>query len=275
VTGVVARAAASPALVARASPSPWPRRAREALVFAAYSSPFVAVAVVYAELGHLSGLRPVHVQSLHALDAALFSIPTARGPQALSDVLAARPSLGLDLACGFVYLLYLAEVFGVAGLLFFRARPRMLELSLGFLLVNLLGWAVWVLYPSAPPWYVDAHGFAAPGPGVASNAAGLLRVDAWLGVDYFRAFYAKSAYVFGSFPSLHVAYAALVALVTARMPGKLPLFTTAFAVAIGFAAVYLRHHYVLDVFGGAALACVAWLVLQATPVAARRRAGAA
>jgi len=218
----------------------------------------------------------VQVESLHALDAALFSVPTAHGALPLSDVIAAQHHLLLDLLCGSVYFLYLAEAFGIAAFLFFRARTLSLELSLGFLLVNVLGWVVWVLYPSAPPWYVDAHGFAPPGPDVASNAAALLRVDAWLGVDYFRAFYAKSTYVFGSFPSLHAAYAVLVALVTARRPGKLRLFSVAFAVAIGFAAVYLRHHYVLDVVGGAALAVFVWALLEATPLgAAARRARAA
>ena len=235
-------------------------------MFAAYASPFLAVALAYGGMRHFVGWRPVQVESIYALDAALFSVPTSHGAEPLSSVLAAQQSLGLDLLCGTVYLLYLAEAFGVAALLFFRARPRMLELSLGFLLVNLLGWVVWVLFPSAPPWYVDAHGFAAPAPDVASNAAALLRVDAWLGVDYFRGFYAKSTYVFGSFPSLHVAYAVLVALVTARLPGKLPLFTAGFALAIGFSAVYLRHHYVVDVLGGAALAAIVWSVLEATPL---------
>jgi membrane-associated phospholipid phosphatase len=240
-------------------------------MFGAYAAPFLAVAVAYGGMRHFAGLRPVQVESIHALDAALFSVPTSHGAQPLSDLIAAQQSLGLDLLCGAVYLLYLAEVFGVAALLFFRARPLMLEISVGFLLVNLLGWVVWALYPSAPPWYVDAYGFAAPAPGVASNAAALLRVDVWLGVDYFRGFYAKSTYVFGSFPSLHVAYAVLVALVTSRLRGKLPVLAAGYAVAIAFAAVYLRHHYVLDVVGGAALSLAVWGMLQLTRVGAAAR----
>ena len=236
----------------------------DVLAFALRAAPFAGVALGYALIGKLSGLRPVLVREPYELDARLFS----HGALPLSTVVANAHGAALDLFCGAIYLFYLFEVFAVAAYLFFRSRPRMLELSLGFLLVNLLGWAIWAVYPTAPPWYVDAHGFATPAHAVASNAAALERVDAWLGIEYFRTFYAKSRWVFGSFPSLHVAYATLVALVTGEVGGKLARVAALYAVAIAYAAVYLRHHYVIDVLGGALLAVFVWGALR---LAAGRR----
>ena len=44
----------------------------------------------------------------------------------------------------------------------------------------LLGWAIWIAYPSAPPWYVDAHGLSVPAATVASDPAGLA-LASWSG----------------------------------------------------------------------------------------------
>lgn len=129
--------------------------------------------------------------------------------------------------------------------------------------MNLLGWSVWFLYPAAPPWYVDHYG---PGPAlldVVSSPAGLARVDAWLGVPLATDFYAKSANVFGALPSLHVAYATLVAHVSWSLRGWPRFATICFALSMAFSAVYLRHHYILDVLAGAVLALLVGFVLRA------------
>lgn len=229
---------------------------RAALSFVLYSLPFVGLLPAYALLRHFGHPSAIHVREPYALEALLFPAPSATGVRTLSELIAAHHSAALDLACGAVYFAFLLEVIAVAIYLFFRARPLMLELSLRFGAVNLLGWSLWLLYPTAPPWYVDVHGLSAPTSAIASNAAALTRVDKLLGISYFEHFYARSAYVFGAFPSLHVAYAVLVVLVTWQLGGWLRIAAPIFAVSIAFAAVYLRHHYLIDVLGGAALAVV-------------------
>jgi membrane-associated phospholipid phosphatase len=239
-------------------------RNRRALRFLAYAVPFVVTGLAYEALRPLSRFRPeVHVGDLFDLEARVFPVDTAAGTVALSDVIARQKHVLLDLVCGTSYVLFLAELIGVAVLLFFRARPRMLAISLGFLLVNLSGWVIWMLYPAAPPWYVDLYG---KGPAVlsaASSPAGLLRLDALVGLPIAGAFYAKSANVFGAMPSLHVAYATLVAFVSFPLRGALRVLTLLFAASIAFSAVYLRHHYILDVLAGVLLALpVAWLSVR-------------
>lgn len=231
--------------------------------FGVYASPFVATGLGYEVLRRLIQYRgakhfeAVHVGDLYDLDARLFSLPTSEGTRSLTDFIAAHTHPILDVVCGAAYLLFLLEVFGIAAYLFFRDRPRMLEVSTSFFVLNVAGWIVWMLYPAAPPWYVDLYGFGPVVQDAASNPAGLLRLDALLGTPIAATFYAKSANVFGAMPSLHVAYVTMVACVALPLGGALRAFTLFFAALIAFAAVYLRHHYVIDVVAGMVLAvCV-------------------
>jgi membrane-associated phospholipid phosphatase len=134
--------------------------------------------------------------------------------------------------------------------------------SLGFLYVNLVGWTIWLLYPAAPPWYVDLYGTGPAELDVASNPAGLSRLDELVGLPIAAAVYSKSANVFGAMPSLHVAYACFLALVSFGFAGGVRIAAVLFAVITAFAALYLRHHYVLDVLAGAALAVFAFFQVR-------------
>jgi membrane-associated phospholipid phosphatase len=224
------------------------------VTFAIYAAPFFMLGLGYEILRRLVRFRgEVHVGDLFALEARIFPVITSSGTRALSDVVAAHTNPFLDVVTGVTYFLFMLEVFGVATYLFFRARPKMLELSLAFTLVNLCGWTLWLVYPAAPPWYVDTYGMGPALGNVGSSPAGLLRFDALLHYPLAASFYAKSANVFGAMPSLHVAYATLVAWVVYPLGGKLRWAAIAFAVSMAFSAVYLRHHYILDVMAGALL----------------------
>jgi membrane-associated phospholipid phosphatase len=226
-----------------------------ALVFVLYALPALLVGPGYEafrEIVHLRGA--VHVGDLFALEARLFPVTTSSGTRALSDVIAAHPNAFLDVVTGITYTFFLIEVFVVAACLFFVKRPKMLELSVGFLLANLCGWTIWLLYPAAPPWYVDVYGLGPAVLDAPSNPAGMARLDALLQVPLAANFYAKGANVFGAMPSLHVTYATLVAWVAFPAGGKLRWATIAFAVSMAFSAIYLRHHYILDVIVGMLLA---------------------
>jgi inositol phosphorylceramide synthase catalytic subunit len=248
-------------------PARWralPARWRAAASFLGHLAPIPAAGLAYELLRGLFHYRgTVHVGDLFELEARLFSVATAEGPRALSDVVSRHTSPWLDVLSGATYFLFLIEVVAAASYLFFRSRPKALQVSLGFLLVNLLGWAIWFVYPAAPPWYVDQYGTGPALLDVVSSPAGLARVDAWLGLPVATAFYAKSANVFGALPSLHVAYATLVAVVAAPLGGWVRWLTIGFAFSMAFSAVYLRHHYILDVVAGSVLAVLVGLTVRA------------
>jgi membrane-associated phospholipid phosphatase len=227
-----------------------------AVEFLIYASPFFFSGFCYEAYRRLVPfLRGnVHVADLFALEARLFSVTTSEGTRTLSDIVAANTHPFLDVIAGVTYFLFMLEVFIVAGYLFFRARPMMFELSVSFVLMNFAGWTLWLVYPAAPPWYVDAYGLGPAALDAASSPAGLARVDALLGFPLAASFYSKSANVFGAMPSLHVAYATFVAWMVFPLRGALRWGTLAFAVSMAFSAVYLRHHYILDVIAGMLLA---------------------
>ena len=96
-----------------------------------------------------------------------------------------------------------------AGYLFFTNRRQFLLFSMTFVLVNLLGFVVYYLFPAAPPWYVQYHGFTFH-PLSAGNTGGLAKFDAYFHAGIFKSIYAKGSNVFAAMPSLHSSYPVIV-----------------------------------------------------------------
>jgi len=212
----------------------------------------------------------IHVAGPYVLDRMLFGV----GGHTLNEVFARHHWAAADLVAGVTYLVYVVEYLALAMLLFFRGgRARARTFARGFLVVNLLGFVTYVVYPAAPPWYVAQHGLGAAQLHAAPSAAGALRFDALLHTHVFANAYAHSVAVFGALPSLHVAYPALAALLVLRTAALrwARAMTIVYALLICGSAVYLQHHYVIDVVLG-----LVYAVISAGTVLAweRRDAGA-
>jgi membrane-associated phospholipid phosphatase len=186
--------------------------------------------------------------------------------------------VALDLACGFAYLVYVGEYLAVALLLFFGRRERVLrKLALAFLVVNVLGFVTYFVYPVAPPWYVSGYGLGPARMDVHSFAAAASRFDEILGTHFFDQIYGRGVDVYGAYPSLHVAYPLLAVWAVFRVAR----LRWARAPAIGFfflmclSAVYLQHHYVIDVLLGVAYATVTLVLVDRLPAWVQRRAARA
>jgi membrane-associated phospholipid phosphatase len=232
----------------------------EAWRFALLASPFVAAAGAYEVLRVLEPLHGrIRVSELRELELLFFSVG---GGRTVSDVVANAHHPLLDVVCGLTYLLFMAEVIALAIYYFFSDRRRTLLLSLGFLVVNVVGWSIWLVYPAAPPWYADLYGLGPATATAASNPAALARVDGSLGLPVFATIYAQSAYVFGAMPSLHASYSTLAALVCYPRGGALRVATLVFLGLMAYSALYLRHHYLVDVVAGVALAVALFVPLS-------------
>ena len=189
----------------------------------------------------------VHVCDLRALDARWFGA----GGGTVHDWFQAHPSPILDLVSAVPYGTFIEVEIAFAIYLYVRDYGAMLRFGWTFLLVNLCGFVTYHLYPAAPPWYFHAHGCVADLATHASEGPALARVDAILGVPYFASFYGRSASVFGAVPSLHVAYPLLVLLFgwpRFRVLGR--VLASLFFATMCFAAVYLDHHWIIDVLLG-------------------------
>jgi membrane-associated phospholipid phosphatase len=216
-----------------------------------------------------AGLTPasVHLCDLRALEIRWFG--TGEGPtgRTAHDWFQAHPKTWLDLLCAVPYGTFLWVVLGYALFLFFTDFAAQQRFTWGFLLLNLAGFATYHIYPAAPPWYFHAHGCTVDLGAAASAGPNLLRVDALLGVHYFESFYGRASDVFGAVPSLHVAYPLLMVLEgwrRHRMLGRSLL--VGFYFLMGFAAVYLDHHWIIDAVVGSVYALVAFAALRRVAV---------
>jgi inositol phosphorylceramide synthase catalytic subunit len=198
----------------------------------------------------------VHLCDLEAANVRLFgNVP---------DWLQLHSSLTLDVLCAIPYGTFIFATLGFAVYLYTKDQAALRRFGWTFLLVNVAGFVTYHLYPAAPPWYFHAHGCTVDLAAQASEGPNLTRVDAWLGVKYFAGVYGRSSDVFGSVPSLHVAYPMLVALSGWRAFGKVArALSVVFLVSMCFSAVYLDHHWVSDVVLGLLYSVIGFVFVEA------------
>ncbi len=244
--------------------------------FANMATPFLLVGILYDQiLPHLFQFRPEpHVSDLYHFEQKLFGIHTAGGGVLIPSEWFERHTWAwLDVATGFGYMTYMFESFVVAAWMFFKDEEQTAKLGWAFLIVNILGFASWIFWPAAPPWYVAEYGLGPARMDAIPSAAGCARFDAFFGINYFSGFYQRSHNVYGAMPSLHVAYPFVVMLAVWNMPQRwVRSACVAFFVLVTFAAVYLSHHYIVDAIAGIAVAVVAYgLMLWIRGAVVRRR----
>lgn len=214
----------------------------------------------------------VHIADLYQLERSIFGIAQDGVEVTPNEFAGAHASSVLDLLAGLFYLCWVPVPLAFAMYLFAKSKSDFLKFSLTFLLVNLIGFVIYYIYPAAPPWYVDQYGFDLI-PNTPGNTAGLGRFDALTGTAIFSSLYAKSSNVFAAMPSLHAAYPMVVLYFgLKRRMGSVNVLFALIMLGIWFAAVYSGHHYVLDVLLGIGCAVLGILLfswLLRWPVARR------
>jgi len=226
--------------------------------------PFGLVGLVYDAMRFVKHLgisvERVHVCDLRAIEVALFG----RGSSTIHDWLQPRATPALDRFFAIPYGIYLAAPIGYAVYLYFRDYPGAQRIAWSFFLLNIVGFVAHHAYPAAPPWYFHAHGCSVDLATAGNAGPNLLRVDAWTHVPFFTGLYGRSTDVFGALPSLHVSYP-LVMLLEGWRKHRAPTRTllVLFPLAMCGAAVYLDHHWIVDVVAGLLLAVVGYRVVCA------------
>ena len=248
-------------------------RGRQALLFVL---PFILTGIVYDGQRYWGGFRGTpDIAGPYLLERSLFGIPSPTGPLTPNEWLGLHLHPVLDLIAGGAYLTFI-EVFMLVALLLTRRIYRghvqaggtsadwsverrfwtAQSLVWCFLVVNIVGYATWYLYPAAPPWYVEAHGLETVLLDVPGNLGRAGRFDDLFGTAFFTRMYGYGANSFGAIPSLHVSYPTLSVFFAFRL-GAFRTLTLVFLAIMCFAAVYLNHHYLIDVLLGVAYGLVA------------------
>lgn len=229
--------------------------------------PFCLFGVVYDGLRFVTPVMhariPPHVAGPYHIEMLLFGLSqdgkAVTPPEALAHVYSAP----LLLLCGFAYFFFIHEVFLFGFYLLFTQRDLLRRFGWGFFLLCAMGFATWYLYPAAPPWYVVKYGMGPADLTVSGDPARLVEVDAILGIEFFAGFYRRSTNVFGAVPSLHAAFPLMVWLYVRKSAlARYHWGFFAFWLLMCFSAVYLGHHYVIDVALGMVYALVAYGVAE-------------
>ncbi len=211
---------------------------------------------------------PIHVREPYDFDKYFFGIQTAQGVLTPNEWWQLHTYPVLDFFTGLAYIIfvpvfvlccayfrfYLSRV-GTKHCTAENIRRRSSQIMWAFFVVNMIGYSTYYWYAASPPWYVALYGFGPARTDIPANVAGCARFDQLIGINVFTEWYGRSADVHGAIPSLHIAYP-LMAFYYAMRFGALRVFTLVFFLLMCFAAVYLNHHYILDIIWGSAYALV-------------------
>ncbi len=206
--------------------------------------------------------QTVHIEDLYLTEKRIFGIHYGGTVLTLNEYFLQHPTTLLDILTGISYLCWMPVPLAFAGYLFFKERSAFLQFSLSFFLVNMMGFVIYYLYPAAPPWYVQQHGFQF----IASthgNTAGLERFDSYVHLPIFQSLYTKGSNVFAAMPSLHASYPVIVLYYGYRFRlGKINSLFALLVAGIWFSAIYNSHHYVLDILAGTGCAIAGIALFQ-------------
>jgi membrane-associated phospholipid phosphatase len=181
-----------------------------------------------------------------------------------------------DALCTIVYTTHFLATPVLAAVLWLRARAAWVHYISRVILLSVAGLVTYCLFPEAPPWMAAHDGLSAP---VARLSA---RGWIWLHAPNVEAALDKAQSAgsnpVAAMPSLHVAFAVLVAIVIGRrLHSRWRYLIALYPAAMGFTLVYCGEHYVLDLVAGTAYALAvhaalnrwtAWRRRQPAPAAA-------
>jgi hypothetical protein len=224
--------------------------------------PYLLYALVYDSMRFYADyIRSpiIHVEEPYHFDLRWFGIHGLTPNEWLQK----HTSAVLDFFCGLAYtpMFFIGESILLSIYFIAKAQVRRAErFTWIFVLANFIGFACYYIYPAAPPWYVSDHGFVVDLT-VHASPAGAIRFDSLIGFPLMQGFYGKSADVFGAIPSLHVVYPFL-AMVYGWNLRRFRWIAAPYFLLVCFAAVYLNHHYLLDIFLGLGIALAVMAVAR-------------
>ena len=120
-----------------------------------------------------------------------------------------------------------------------------------YLLLTYLGFATYALFPTAPPWWATQEGFL-------TGSERVLLSSSFISLEMMR----QTPNPVAAIPSMHCALPLFLSLVVLRFWGRRWWPAMLLPALIGWAVVYLGHHYVIDVLIGYLYGGVGYLWLE-------------
>ncbi|KAJ6251588.1 hypothetical protein M0813_14786 [Anaeramoeba flamelloides] len=170
-----------------------------------------------------------------------------------------------DLICGYIYMTHYLwpTVFPIYLIYKYKDPKRVAYFYLVLAVVANCGFLTMTLYPSAPSWFFEfsvEQGKLLPFSPITGNCAGMARADHIFGVSWFKDFYSANPIVFGSWPSMHIAWPLTATLFDIKNG-----FLWFFDFLIIFSALYLEHHFLIDLICGVLYVAFVAMILPPPP----------
>lgn len=222
---------------------------KQTLVMLGRLLPFVAVILVYESFrGFADGLSgQINFSLAPAADELMFGgLPTAY----LQNLLWDGSTKWYDFVFYGAYLLHFILPIALAIVVWKTKIKEYWRTVASFALVAFMAFATYALLPAAPPWMASDQGYIAPITRVSTD------VWAAIGLQDFPSVYnAVSPNPVAAIPSLHAAWATLLAIIVFKLYGwRWGLVSTIYPSLIFVGTVYQGEHYVFDVVLGACYA---------------------
>lgn len=149
----------------------------------------------------------------------------------------------------------------LAAVLWLRNREVWVAYITRVVVLAFAGLVTYVLFPEAPPWLAARDGLIAP--------VGRLSARGWIWLhagdvqDLLDEAQRDGSNPVAAMPSLHVAFATLVALcIAGRLASRWRYLLALYPLAMGLVLVYTGEHYVLDLVAGVAYALIVHLLVS-------------
>lgn len=212
----------------------------------------------------------VDIEPIYNLEKSWFGIMHEGSLLTPNEFFNLHQNTFLDLLSSSFYLCWVPLPLIFAFYLYNKRKDLFIRFSLAFFFVNLIGFIIYYSHPAAPPWYYEEFGNTL-NTATKSNAAGLLRFDKYFGVNFFADLYSKGSNVFAAMPSLHSAYPLIGFMYASRLKKKyFQIIFGIVSVGIWFSAIYLYHHYTLDIVAGITCAVIGVYILENYVLATER-----
>lgn len=215
--------------------------------------PFVALFLGWEAMrgiGSATGIAP-HVGDIASAELWIFRghLPTMELQAWVGD---RGWSGAADYFTTVVYFCHFVMPIAAGMVLWLRDRRRFLMFTTTLLGMSLVAFVVYLLLPSAPPWYAQDHGILTGFRHVIGNTL----------PDLLSPYYSSlNPNPTAALPSLHAAFPFLAFLALRPVYPRAAWLALAWAVLVWFSVVYLGEHYVVDVIAGVAFAVIAWTAM--------------
>jgi len=215
--------------------------------------PFVVIFLGYEAMRDIApktGIAP-HVTDIASWEHTFFG---GNYPNAVLQA-AFTGTLGRVLAylATVVYFMHFAIPFGVGLVIWLVNRTQFLRYSVALMGMSFLAFFIFLLLPTAPPWYAENAG-------VIHGVTKLL--DTTLPSYISPYYHLLNSNPVAAFPSLHAAYPLLSFFALLGVYRRAAWVLFGWSLLVGFSVIYLGEHWGIDVLAGWVFATLCWLAMM-------------